>query len=197
MKTIIAFLLLASTSQAALLSQLTTHAESPTAPASTDIQFYIATWVGGIGPHFVIPGSLPSVNYYAEPQMISSMYNMTINHAQYENHGPVVVGMNVGTSQDPWHKFWYAYVTNIAAPNYISPDLPGLSGGIIHGTPEAMTTPWQGISMSRSDWSWTGSAYTSFLTVSIYDVPIPEPSALLLSMYGTLLCLLRRRRPVC
>jgi hypothetical protein len=119
------------------------------------------------------------------------MFSMVNNPSAYNAHGPVVVGMNIGdwVTDVSWHKFWQDFVSVIASPNY--------SSGVatIQGTPDVRTTPWQGVSMQRTDWQWTGASYRTVLTVNIYDQFVPEPStAVLLAIAVTSVGLACRSR---
>jgi hypothetical protein len=187
MKSLLITALLASSCQATLLSHLELQCDTASVPATTPIGFGVFVNGPGLGQVQQLP-SQENVTYYLAPNQFDLMYAMAHDPAAYSAHGPVVVGMNIGDwVQDvSWHKFWQDFVNVIAQPNYSS------AGATIQGTPSVLTTPWQGVSMQRTAWQWTGASYRTVLSVNIYDQFVPEPSSAMLLAMAVFLVSLRR-----
>lgn len=167
MKTIFAILLLASSSQAALLSTLSLTATSPSVPATTTIRFSVYNPGSGLGEHW----STADLSHSIILPENDIMYIMARNPELYSAHGWPLVQLDVNSSG-----------MSIGAQD-VSASFDDYYGLSIHGTPEARTIPWRGLSLERTQWSLDGSAYSTTFTAKIYDIEIPEPSVFyLLSM---------------
>jgi hypothetical protein len=186
MRVILAVLLLATPSSAALLSQIDLYHEVAQPPEMTEIGFSILAGTGGS----LLVNSDADVSYLVPTQSVNTMYAMAHNPSAYQAHGPVLAIANIGDwVLDPWHKFWQDSVNVIAEPSYSA------GGASIHGSPAVLTTPWQSITLRRTAWQPVGNLYGSTLTISIYDQAVPEPTLLsLASTLGTILSWRMRRR---
>jgi hypothetical protein len=193
MKSVLALLILSNACYASLLSELTLRADVSSIPATTQIGFSVAP-MNGVGAAYNL-NSLSGVQYQLPDSTVSLMYSMANNPAPYQSHGPVLATLNIGDwVQDSWHKFWADSVSVLSNSNYYGSGVlySNACCTLINGTPEALTVPWKSVLLSRTAWQQLGSAYSSTLTVSVYDQLVPEPAVSSMCLFALSLVLSTR-----